>query len=69
MKNTFQGNEKFVTVHNKYSKIPPSTAVHFANRVRRSRVVRLSSYSRYFMRAAASYMRVNNPPHVSTFLS
>jgi len=33
MKNTFHGNEKFVTVHNKCSKIPPLTAVHFANRV------------------------------------
>ena len=34
-------NEKFVTVHNKCSKIPPSTSVHFANLMRRSRVVRL----------------------------
>jgi len=33
-------NEKFVTVHNKCSKIPPSTSTNFANRVRRSGVVR-----------------------------
>ena len=35
-------NDKFVTVHNDCSKIPPSTSTHFATRVRRSRVVRLS---------------------------
>jgi len=34
-------NEKFVTTHNKCSKIPQSTSVHFVTRVRRSRVVRL----------------------------
>jgi hypothetical protein len=31
--------DKFVAIHNKYSKISPSTSVHFATRVRRSRVV------------------------------
>jgi hypothetical protein len=35
-------NDKFVTVHNKCSKIPPSTSVYFETRLRRSRVVRLS---------------------------
>jgi len=42
-------NEKFGTVHNKLSKIPPPTSVHFATRVRRSRVVRLSWSSRFFV--------------------
>jgi hypothetical protein len=44
MKNTFPGNEKFVTVHNKCSKILSSTAVHFATRVRRSRVVSVDGH-------------------------
>jgi hypothetical protein len=29
---------KFVTVHNKYSKIPPSTSIQFATRERKTRV-------------------------------
>ena len=33
-------NKKSVTVRNKYSKIPPSTSLHFATRVRRSCDVR-----------------------------
>jgi hypothetical protein len=33
-------NDEFVTIHNKCSKIPPSTSANFANRVRRSGVVR-----------------------------
>ena len=41
-------NNKFVTVHNKRSKIPLSASVHFATRVGRSRVVRLSWSSRFF---------------------
>jgi hypothetical protein len=35
-------NDKFVTLHNIYSKIPPSSPTHFVTRVWRSRVVRLS---------------------------
>jgi len=35
-------NDRPVTAHNKRSKIPPSTSVHFAARVLTSRVVRLS---------------------------
>jgi hypothetical protein len=31
----------FITVHNKCSETPPSTAVHFASRVRISRFVRV----------------------------
>ena len=50
-------NDNFVTVHNKCSKIPPWTSVHFATSVPRSRVVRLSWSSRVFMRAAAFKMR------------
>ena len=50
-------NDNFVTVHNKCSKIPPWTSVHFATSVPRSRVVRLSWSSRLFMRAAAFKMR------------
>jgi hypothetical protein len=60
-------NDKFVTVHNKCSKIPPSTSKHFVTRVRRSRVVRLSWSSRFFMWAAASKMQANNLSRVSTF--
>ena len=45
----WQRNYKSVTVRNKRSKIPPSTSVHFATGVRRSRVVRRSWSSRYFM--------------------
>ena len=37
-----QRDGKFVTVRNECSQIPPSSSVHFATRVRRSRVVRLS---------------------------
>jgi len=33
-------NCKFITVHNKCSKIPPSNSTNFANRLRRSGVVR-----------------------------
>jgi hypothetical protein len=57
----------FLTAHNKCSKIPPSTLVHFATPVRRSRVVSLSWSSRFFMLAAASKMRANNSFRVSTF--
>ena len=33
---------KYVTVYDKFSKIPPSTSIHFATRVRISRVIRQS---------------------------
>ena len=49
-------------------KIPPSISVHFATRVRRSRVVRLSWSLRSFIRAAASKMRASNSSRVATFL-
>jgi len=41
MTNRLYRNDKFVTAHNNCSRIPPSTTVHFATRVRRSRVFRL----------------------------
>ena len=36
-------NDRVGTVYNKYSKIPPSTSMHFATLVRTWRVVRLSA--------------------------
>jgi hypothetical protein len=61
-------NDKSVIVHNKCSKIPPSTLVHFATRVRRSGVVRLSWSSRFVMPAAASKMRASKSSGISTLL-
>ena len=61
-------NERFVTVPNRCSKIPPSTSMYFATRVRCSRVFRLSWSSRFFMLPAASKTRARNSSHVSTFL-
>jgi hypothetical protein len=65
MANLLLGIDKFVTVHNKCSKIPPSISVHFATCVRKSRVVGWSW--RFFMRAAASEMRGSKSSLVSTF--
>jgi hypothetical protein len=42
MTNLLHRNDKFVTVHYKFSKIPPLESMHIATRVQRSRVVRLS---------------------------
>ena len=39
MTNLLHRNDKFVTVHNKFLKIPTLTTAHFANRVRRLRIV------------------------------
>jgi hypothetical protein len=61
-------NNKCVAVHNKCSKIPPSTSMHFATRVQRSRVFRLSWSSRFFTRAAASKLRASSSSLVSTLL-
>ena len=36
-------SDTVVTVYNKCSKIPPLTSIHFANRVKTWRVVRLSA--------------------------
>jgi hypothetical protein len=63
-----QRNDKFVTLRNEFSNIPPSTSVHLATRVRRSRVVHLSWNSRFFIRAAPSTVRAINSSPVFTFL-
>jgi hypothetical protein len=60
--------ETNLLVNNKFSKIPPSTSMHFATRVRTWRVARLSSCWRSFMRAIAAIMRSSSSSHVSTFL-
>jgi len=51
-------------VYNKCSKIPPSTLLHLATRVKTWRVVRLSASWRSFMRAITSSMLTSS---VSTF--
>ena len=68
MTNFINRIDKFVTVHRKRSKIPPSTSVHFPTRVWRSRVLRQSWASPLFMRAAAYKMPPVNSSPVSTFL-
>ena len=52
------------TVYNKCSKIPPSTSMHFATRVKTWRVVRLSASWRSFMQAITSSMLTNNSSRV-----
>ena len=59
-------NDEFVTIRDKCPKIPPSTSLHFATRLRRSLVVLLNWSSR-FMRAAASKARRSNSSPVYTF--
>ena len=49
-------------------KIPPSTSLHFATRLWRSRVVRLSWSSRFFIQPAASKMTDGSSYRVSTFI-
>jgi hypothetical protein len=46
MLNFLHTSEIFVAVHNKLSKFPPPTSVHFESRVRHSRVVGLISAAR-----------------------
>jgi hypothetical protein len=41
MTDVLHRNDKFLTFYNKFSKIVPSTSVHFVTRERKSRVVRL----------------------------
>jgi len=59
---------KYVTLRNKFSKIPLSNSIHFATRERNSRVIRLSLSSCFFVRAAATKTRVGKSSPVSTFL-
>jgi len=54
-------------VYNKCSKIPPSTTMHFAIRVKTWRVVRLSASWRSFMQAITSSMLKSSSSRVSTF--
>ena len=49
-------SDRVGTVYNKCSKIPPSTSMHFATRVRAWRVVRLSASCRSFMLVITSSM-------------
>ena len=49
-------SDRVGTVYNKCSKIPPSTSMHFATRVRTWRVVRLSVPCRSFMHLITSSM-------------
>jgi len=55
------------TVYNKCSKIPPSTSMHFATRVKTWRLVRLSASWRSFMQAITSSMLTSSSSRVSTF--
>jgi hypothetical protein len=57
---------KCYRVRNKCSRNSPSTSVHFASRVLRSRVVQLSRSSVFFVLAAISTMRASKSYLVST---
>ena len=58
---------ELVQGYNKYSKIPPSTSMHFATRVKTWRVVRLSASWCSFMQAITSSMLTSSLSRVSTF--
>jgi len=58
---------ELVQGYNKCSKIPPSTSMHFATRVKTWRVVRLSASWRSFMQAITSSMLTSSSSCVSTF--
>jgi hypothetical protein len=65
---TFIVQVKNFLIYNKFSKIPSSTSLHFATRVRTWHVARLISSWRSFMRARAFIMRSSNSFHVFAFL-
>jgi len=54
------------TVYNKCSKIPPSTSMNFATRVKTWRVVRLSASWLSFMQAKTSSMLTSSSSRIST---
>jgi hypothetical protein len=54
MTNSLHRNNKFITVHNKCSKIPPSTSMHFVTRAK------TACCTCFFMREAASKTRASN---------
>ena len=60
-------SDRVGTVYNKCSKIPPSTSMHFATRVKTWSVVRLSASWRSFMQAITSNMLTSSSSRVSTF--
>jgi len=62
-------SDRVGTVYNKCSKIPPSTSVHFATRVKTWCVVRLSASWRSFMQAITSGMLTSSSSRVSIFFS
>ena len=53
------GMTNLLKVNNKCLKIPPSTSVHSATRVRRSRVARLRLNFKIFVRTAATKMQAS----------
>jgi hypothetical protein len=57
------------TQYNTFSKIPPLTSVHFANRVRTRSVAGLSACWRSFMLVITSIIRSSNSSRVSTYNS
>ena len=61
-------NNQSAALHNKRSTNPPSTSVHLATGVRKSRVVRLSWTSRYFMQAEAAKMLASSSSRISLLL-
>ena len=60
-------SDRVVTDYNKCSKIPPSTLMHFATRVKTWRVVRLSASWRSFMQAITSSVLTSSSSRESTF--
>jgi len=60
-------SDRVGTVYNKFSKIPPSTSMHFATRVKTWRVVRLSVSWRYFMQTITSSGLTSCSSRVSTY--
>ena len=59
-------SDRVGTVYNKCSKIPPSTSMHFATRVKTWRVVRLSASWSSFMQGMTSSMLTSSSSRVST---
>jgi len=60
-------SDRVGSAYSKCSKIPPSTSMHFATRVKTWRVVRLSASCRSFMQAITSSMLTSSSSRVSTF--
>ena len=59
---------ELVQGYNKCSKIPPSTSMHFATRVKTWRVVRLSASCRFFMQGITSSKLMSSSSRVTTFV-